>query len=180
MAAQAGKRVDHHLGVVIRQADRAEDVGVECGGRLADQSTTDACDRAQRGAPVGGVWNAFDQAGLLEAVDGVGDAGGVHLEALTDPAERQATGAGEVQQHEHLEPGERQPERREGGIHPGEEYLVGAHDRRDQRHSWRGSVPACCAPVAVGLGDGVEGQRLTGRHEQMIPRWEKYFDVVLF
>ena len=85
----------------------------ERGGGVHDRGPAGVGDRRERGPPVVGVGAALDQPVALEAVDGVGDAGRMDLEALADLAERQGAGPGEVQQRQRLEPRERQAERRQ-------------------------------------------------------------------
>ena len=121
-------------------------------------------ERGQGRASVGRMLDPLDEAVEFEPVDGVRDAGGVHLEPLPDLAERQPAGAREVEEHEHLEAGEGEPHRPEGCIDPTEQDLVGTHDRGDQRHARRRVGPSGLAPVPRRFVDRIEAEGLPACH----------------
>ena len=99
-----------------------------------------------------------DQAVRLEAVDGVGDAGRVDLQAFTDLAERERISSREGEQHQDLVAGERESERPQDGVGPGQEDLLESHDGRDDRHRTRLVGPPVGLPLPFRLGDGIEAQ----------------------
>ena len=94
-------------------------------------------DLGQDRPPVALVRGAVDQADPLEAVDRVGDAGPVHLQALADLAQRQRPAAAEVQQHQRLVAGEGELERLQQQVQPRDQDLVHPHDRGDGDHLGR-------------------------------------------
>ena len=126
-------------------------------------------DRRQRAAPVIGVGAASDQALSLEAVDSVGDAGCVDLQALPDLAQRQGARGREREEHHHFVAGEGQPERAQLRIGPGQEDLLQAHDGGDGGHGRCLRSPSVCGPLPVRLGDGVERQAASLGHGGTLP-----------
>ena len=101
-------------------------------------------------------------AARFEAINGIGDAGGMHLQSAADLAERQLPLPGEQQEHQHLEPAEGEAERLEAGIDARHQDLVHPHHRRDEGHALCFGVPALVGPVARSLSNGVEGQWRAG------------------
>ena len=124
----------------------------------------------QRAPPVVGVRPAGDEAVRLQAVDRVGHAGGVDLQALADLAQGQRALARERQQHEHLVAGEREPERAKDGVGAGEEDLLQPHDGGHDRHARRLVRPAVRTPLALRLGDRIEAQPSWFGHGRTLDR----------
>ena len=114
--------------------------------------------------PSVGCGTRRDEALLLQPVDGVGDAGRVHLEPGAHLAQGQGAGPAEQQQHQHLVAGEGQPERPHHGVDAGEVDLLGPEDRRDRRHAGRGLGPAVRLPLPARFGDRVEAEGAGGGH----------------
>ena len=141
-----------------------EDLAVYRSGGLLRQLTTRGRDLGQGGSAVGGMRKAGDQTLLLQAVDGIGDAGRMDLEPGTDLAERQSPGPAEQEQHQHLVAGEGEPQRSEQGIDPGQVDLLGPEDRRHGRHPLGGVGPAVGSPLPARLGDRIEAQGAVGSH----------------
>jgi hypothetical protein len=94
----------------------------------------------------------------FESVDGVGDRGRLHLQAAADLAERKDAAPAEQREHQHFVAGKGELERAQDGADTGEEQLVDAHDRRDDRHAGSGVVPDVRHPLPPRLGDRIEPQ----------------------
>ncbi len=109
------------------------------------------------------TWVA-DQPSLLEAIDGIGDTGLVHLQSGSDHPHREGAPAAEGQQHEDLVPGEGDVEWSQHWLDAGQDQLVGTHQRRDGRHPVCGVLPAAPGPVPVRLGDGIGLQAIAVWH----------------
>ena len=130
-------------------------------------SSRPACRQHEhRGTSVARVRLALDQAVAHEPVDRVGDAGGVHLQPRDRAGHRHPSLAGEPEQAEHLVSGERQAERLEGRIDARQHQLLGADDRRHGRHAGSGIRPSVRRPLALRLGDRIDGKRSWSRHRR--------------
>jgi hypothetical protein len=92
----------------------------------------------------------------LKAVDQVGDARRVHLEALPDLAERERPAAAEVEEHQRLVAGERQPVRSERLVQPREPDLLDAHHRGHRLHRRDVAGVEVRGPLAPRLLDRVK------------------------
>jgi hypothetical protein len=92
------------------------------------------------------VGEAAHVAGALEAVNQVGDAGSVNLQAITDLAERQRTAARQMQQHQRLIAGEREVEIGDDRVQAADQDLLGTHDRGDRAHRRRRLVAPALPP----------------------------------
>jgi hypothetical protein len=103
-----------------------------------------------------------DEPGRLEAVDGVRDAGLVHLQPRPDRAHRQRPTSAEEQQHEDLVAGEGHVEGLEHRLDPRQRDLVRAHEGGDRGHAVGGVAPAVLDPLPVRLGDRVRGEAWRG------------------
>lgn len=87
VAAQVGEPVDDGVEMVAVDADVAEHGVVQCFGGTADGAAARTGDVGECRSAVGGMRATLDETVGLEAIDRVGNAGGVDLEALADLAE---------------------------------------------------------------------------------------------
>src|SRR5258706_502747 len=78
--AEPGEHADEGLDVLPADAEVGEDLAVQALGGLDDEITPGRGEFGQRGAAVAGVRHPADQPLRLAPVDGVGDAGRVHLQ----------------------------------------------------------------------------------------------------
>ncbi len=144
------------------QATMVEPVEPKVDGRkrglgLDNQLVSSGRQRRQCCSAVRGVRHPLDQPVALEPVDGVGDAGRVHLKALAHLAQRQRSRAGERQQCQSFEPAEVQPQRPKNRVDPAKNDLVSPRDRRGCNHGIA-RHPTMVIPVAPRFRDGVEVQ----------------------
>src|SRR5579863_7782183 len=95
VASHLAQQPEELLDAVAVHAEITEDLGVHGTGGRARPGTSLFGELCERAAAVGGVGHPRDEALLFEAVDRVGHARGVDLEALTDLAEGKRAAGGE-------------------------------------------------------------------------------------
>ena len=136
-------------------------------GRAFRDLPAEPGDLGQRAAAVAGVGPADDHALLLQPVDGVGDAGGMDHQPLTDHPQRQRATAAEGQQDQRLVAGKGELVRPEQAVELGQQELLCAHDRGHGGHRVRRAE--LLFPDLGGPRDRVKRQVQTLRHMPTLP-----------
>ena len=118
--------------------------------------------------PSPGCGSRDDEPVAGQPVDGVGDAGRMHLQAGDGAGHRHPPLACEAEQAQHLVPGERESEGPQGRVDAREQELLRPDDRRHGGHAGRGGFPAMGDPLALGFGDRVDRKTFGCCHDDLL------------
>src|SRR5579862_239597 len=97
-----------------------------------------------------------DQPLRFQSIDSVCHARRVHLEPITEFAERHQTAATEFEDHQKLVTSKCEIERAENFVDSCLVDLLGAHDRGNGRDAWRGRIPPMSVPLTARFFDRIE------------------------